>query len=241
MKFYRMGGEESPRYTGQLSAPHRWALPGSEPCPVCGLRGKDSAASYPGVDLSGLSEQEREALFDPWPVPFPEFIRLRERVRPLAPPGAELEPGTGFGPLTGTASGYFGQLFMEDPSALCARREAVERLRQAGVRGLQPCPVALRFRQRNAPELVELQLESRGRFHPDCLPPHREPPCPTCGRDKGYVFPRPPVLAGASLPEALDVFRLADASSLLIASARLVEAVGRLELDGLVFQELEVR
>jgi hypothetical protein len=42
-------------------------------------------------------------------------------------------------------------------------------------------------------------------------------------------------------PEALDVFRLTDASSLLIASARLVEAVGRLELDGLVFQELEVR
>jgi hypothetical protein len=37
------------------------------------------------------------------------------------------------------------------------------------------------------------------------------------------------------------VFRLVDASSLLIASARLMEAVGWLELAGLVFQELEVR
>jgi hypothetical protein len=39
----------------------------------------------------------------------------------------------------------------------------------------------------------------------------------------------------------VDIFRLADASTLIIANERLVDAVRRLELDGVVFKELEVR
>ena len=99
----------------------------------------------------------------------------------------------------------------------------------------------MRFRQKNHPELLDLQLALRGRFHPDCLPQDLEPPCPTCGEDKGYSLPQPPILAAASLPEDLDVFRLADWSSLIIASERMADAVRRLELDGVVFQALEVR
>jgi uncharacterized double-CXXCG motif protein len=99
----------------------------------------------------------------------------------------------------------------------------------------------VRFRQRDAPELMDLQLELRGRFHPDCLPPHLALPCPTCGREEGYRLPQPVLLAAASLPEDLDVFRLADWSGLILANERLVEAVARLGLEGVVFQELEVR
>jgi hypothetical protein len=43
------------------------------------------------------------------------------------------------------------------------------------------------------------------------------------------------------MPEDLDVFRLADWSTLIIASERMVDAVRRLELDGVVFHELETR
>jgi len=39
----------------------------------------------------------------------------------------------------------------------------------------------------------------------------------------------------------LDVFRFADWSTLIIASERMVDAVTRLELDGVVFRELETR
>jgi uncharacterized double-CXXCG motif protein len=241
MKFHVLEGDAAPRYTGNLNAASRWGLPGSEPCPVCGLHGGGSVARYPCVDLSHLPEREQKKLSDPWPVPYEEFVRLRELVRPLAPPGAELKPGTRFGPLTGTASGYFGQLFMQNPWSLCLGREALEKLWAAGVRGLQGCPLAVRFRQKNHPELLEVQLESRGAFHPDCLPRNREPPCPTCGRDEGYSLPRPPLLASASLPEDLDVFRLADWSALILASERMVDAVRRLGLDGAVFQEVEAR
>jgi hypothetical protein len=77
--------------------------------------------------------------------------------------------------------------------------------------------------------------KSHGRFHSDCLPPS-EPPCPTCGVDKGYSIPEPYWLDAASLPEHVDIFRLADASTLIIANERLVDAVRRLGLDGVVFK-----
>jgi len=47
-------------------------------------------------------------------------------------------------------------------------------------------------------------------------------------------------LAGASLPEDVDVFRFLDAPGFIIASERMVDSVNRLELDGVVFREITV-
>ncbi len=155
MKFYQLKGDPSPRYTGNLNASRKWRLPGVETCPVCDLQPEGyTMAQYPCVDLSGLPPEELKKLSDSWPVPREEFVRRRELVRPLVPPGAVLKPGAAFGPLQGTRLGYFGQLFIQNP-------------------------------------------------------------------------------------EHVDVFRLADASTLIIANERLVDAVRRLELDGIVFNELE--
>jgi uncharacterized double-CXXCG motif protein len=177
-----------------------------------------------------------------------KFYRIREDGTPrytgnlnATHKGARLDSGTEFGPLTGTATGSFGQRFMQNPWSLYLRREALEMLQAAGIRGLRGCPLAVRFRQKSHPELIESQLEFHGRFHPVCLPKNLEPPCPTCGEDKGYSLPQSPLLAAASLPEDLDVFRLADWSGLILASQRFVDAVRRLELDGVVFHELEAR
>jgi uncharacterized double-CXXCG motif protein len=240
MKFYRSRQDPSPRYTGNLDATHLWGLPGVEPCPTCRTGGGVVGLEYPCVDLSGLPPQELKKLSDSWPVPREEFSRLRELVRPLAPPDAVLKPGTHFGPLTGSGSGHFGQLFMQDPWSLYARREALEHLKEAGLRGLHGCPLNVRFRVKRPPELLELQLELHGQFHPDCLPADPRPPCPKCGNDF-LKLPAHPVLALESLPTSLDVFRLAAWSTLIIVTERMVDAVRRLDLDGLIFQELEVR
>jgi uncharacterized double-CXXCG motif protein len=98
----------------------------------------------------------------------------------------------------------------------------------------------VRFRGKNPPELLELQLELHGRLHPSCLPPGRKPPCPTCGNDP-YKLPNPIVLDAASLPEHVDVFRMADAWTVILVTERFVDAVKRLELDGVAFRELETR
>ncbi len=240
MKFYRLEQDPSPRYTGYLKAAHKWGLPGVEPCPTCKAGGGGAGLEYPCVDLSGLPPHELKKLSDPWPVPLREIERLRELVRPFAPPGALLDPGTLFGPLEGSGLGYFGQLFMQEPWALYIRREALERLREAGVRGLQGCPIRVRFRTKHAPELLEMQMEMQGQYHPDCLPPDRRPPCPTCGNDF-LKRPDPIILDAASLPAEPDLFRLKQGSTLIVANERFVEAVRRLELDGVLFQELEVR
>ncbi len=241
MKLYRVTGDKAPRYTGNLNAGHKWGLPGvdwSHPCPTCRLGGGVGGLYYPCVDLSRLPE--REKFHEAQPVPYEELIRLRELVRPLTPTWAVLQPGAAFGPVEGSGLGYFGQLFMQNPWTLFARREALELLQAAGVRGLQGCPIKVRFRTKHAPELLELQLELRGQFHPECLSPNRKPICPTCGSDQN-ALPEKFWLAASSLPENIDIFRFRDWWSFILVNERFVEAVKRLELDGVVFQEVEVR
>lgn len=195
---------------------------------------------YPCVDVSRLPEEEQRRLSEAWPVPFSEFNRLREQVRPLAPPGARLEPGTRLGPLTGTGSGTFGALFMQNPWSLFLRREALESLRAEGVRGLVACPVEVRFRVKPTPELLEPELELHGRFHPDCLPPDVGTPCPVCGDEK-LTRPDSILLERQSLPGHVDLFRLAQGWTLIVVSERLVDAARRLGLDGVGFRELQAR
>ncbi len=196
--------------------------------------------SYPCVDLSSLPAEELKKLSDIWPVPREEFRRRRELVRPLAPSWALLEPGVQLGPLTGKGSGRFGPLFMQDSSALLLREEALAQLRDAGMRGLHGCPVDVRFRGKNPPALLELQLELHGLLHPDCLPAEREPPCTECG-NPGFDWPKVVILDAASLPTDVDVFRHRQGWATVIVSERFVDAVMRLDLDGVIFRELETR
>jgi uncharacterized double-CXXCG motif protein len=240
MKLYELKGTE-PRFSGDLgNTKHPWGLPGVEPCPVCRAGGGRGGLEYPCVDLSSLPAPELKKLSDSWPVPEQEINRLRELVRPLVPDWAVLEPGARFGPTQGAGSGVFGQLFMQDLWSLFMRREALERLQAAGIRGLQACPINVRFRVKQPPELMELQLELHGRFHPDCLAPDRSPPCPRCGNETAPL-PERFFLDARSLPEHVDVFRFRDAPGFIFATGQFVDAVRRLELDGIIFQEREVR
>jgi uncharacterized double-CXXCG motif protein len=116
----------------------------------------------------------------------------------------------------------------------------MERLQAEGVRGLHGCRTELRFRQKNPPQLLELQLEPHGRLHPDCLPPDLPPPCATCGR-LGLTRPDAPILDAASLPMHLDLFRVGNFATMIIGTERFMDAVRRLELDGITFRELPIR
>lgn len=225
------------RYSGDLDARRRWRLPGAR-CATCGATWSASGHQYPAVDLSQLPE--RGEFEKPRPEPFPEFARLRERVRPLAPPDAKLPPGTGFGPLVGTAHGDLGPLTWQGDYLLLLRRDTLERLQTEGIRGLLGCRTELRWRQKDPPELLELQLEPHGRLHPDCLPPDLPPPCATCGR-LGLQLPDAPILDAASLPTDLDLFRIGNFATVIVGTERFMAAARRMELDGITFRELPTR
>ncbi|HEX5745825.1 MAG TPA: double-CXXCG motif protein [Archangium sp.] len=236
MNYFRIREDRSADYTGSVDASHRWGLPGVR-CPVCLDAWSGGANVYPSVDLTPiLSLADFET---PRAESIEEYERLCELVRPLLPPGAQLEPGAGFGPFEGKAQGRFGPLFTDFSAVLLVQREALNKLQAEGLRGLKGCPTALRFRQRNSPELLELELLPVGRLHPDCLPPNPQPPCSRCGRLK-HPLPKPPILDASTLPEHLDLFRLEDYSNVNLCTGRFVEACQRLGLDGVVFQPLGV-
>jgi uncharacterized double-CXXCG motif protein len=191
------------------------------------------------VDLSNLEEAKKleKARLEK---DFAEFERLRERIRPLVPAGVPLWPGSYFGPLVGTARGQFKELYMPFNWTLLIRRASLEQLQAEGVQGLVSCRTELRFRQKQVPDLLEVQVESRGLLHPDCIPPDKRTPCAKCGR-WGFSLPQEPILDAASLPKHLDVFRLANFSTLIIASERFVDTVRRLQFEEVSFRELPLR
>lgn len=235
MNYFTLDEDKSLGYMGYIGCTHKWGLPGIIRCPGCKASWGGGAKVYPSVDLSPIT-----ALGDfeePRAEPIEEYERLRELVRPLLPPGALVEPGTELGPLVGNAQGPFGALVARFAWLLLARREALEKLQAEGLRGLKGCRTEVRFRQRNSPELLELELLPVGRLHPDCLPSDRKPPCPRCGR-LGLTRPDGMVLKAATLPNHLDLFRLEDFSTTIVCTERFVEACRRLNLDGVSFQPL---
>jgi uncharacterized double-CXXCG motif protein len=138
------------------------------------------------------------------------------------------------GPLTGNARGRFGPLFSPDPWWLLVQREALEKLQAEGLRGLKGCRTELRFRQRNSPEFLELEILPTGRTQPDCLPPNRKPPCSRCHR-LGLSLPDALLLDASTLPNDRDLFRLEDFSGVIVCTERFFDACQRLGLDGVSF------
>jgi uncharacterized double-CXXCG motif protein len=235
MKFYLLEDVPHPRYSGYYTYGHKWGLPGVH-CPACDATWATTGDAYPSVDLSHLPTQEQKKYSARVEEDYGEFERLREQVRPLVPPGVQLRPGTAFGPMNGAAQGEFGPLVLVHAWELLMQSEPLERLQSEGLRGLKGCRTELRFRKKNPPELLELELLPRGAFHPDCLP-ELPPPCSKCGR-RGLKRPDKPILDAATLPQDLDLFRLAG----IIGTERFVEAVRRLGYEqDIAFRELPVR
>ncbi|MFY0562962.1 double-CXXCG motif protein [Archangium lansingense] len=237
MDYFSIEEDRSSVYTGYINGTHKWGLPGILGCPGCKASWGGGAISYPSVDLTPvISQADFE---EPRAEPIEEYERLRELVRPLLPSGALVEPGTELGPLVGKAQGRFGPLVTLNPWVLLMQREPLEKLQADGLRGLKGCHTQLRFRQRNSPELLELEILPIGRLHPDCLPPDRKPPCSRCGR-VGLTLPHDRLLDAATVPSHLDLFRLEDFCTVIVCTDRFVDACHRLGLDGVTFQPLPV-
>jgi uncharacterized double-CXXCG motif protein len=225
-------------YSGEFVGAHKWGLPGLKDCPDCGATWGVAGHQYPAVDLS-LIPEHRE-FEEARPEPLPELIRLRELVRPLAPPHAILPPGTRFGPLQGDAVGQFGPFTWLGTSLVLIRRDALEGLQAAGIRGLLGCKTELKFRSKKSPQdVLDLQIEPLGRLHEDCFPPDADPLCTTCGRH-GFTRPDDPILNGATLPADRDLFRLSNFSTMIIGTERFKHAVEQGGWTGILFRELPV-
>jgi len=238
MRFYELCRVDHPRYSGGYDFGHKWGLPGIH-CPQCHTTWASTGIDLPSVDLSHLPDLKQ--YLPRVEEDYSEFERLREQVRPLVPPGVPLEPGTQFGPLHGAARGEFGPLCLHHSWTLLLRPEPLAQLTATGLQGLKGCRTEFRFRKKNPPELLEMELLPQGRLHPACLPADLPPICPKCERF-GASLPDEPILDAATLPGHLDLFRLQDFTTVIIATERFVEAVRRLGYEqDILFRELPVR
>jgi uncharacterized double-CXXCG motif protein len=158
-----------------------------------------------------------------------------EACTPEAEPGLERLEFSG-----GPGRGPFEHILVHNPWQVLIRREALEQLQAEGLRGLEGRRTDLRFREENAPELLELKSELHGLYHPDCEPPVELVRCEACDR---YRFNRPkkPLLDAASLPEHLDVFRLRNGTATLVITERFARTLQRLGFEEFSLRELPVR
>nr|WP_158625258.1 double-CXXCG motif protein [Corallococcus terminator] len=234
MKYFRLHPAEGPRFTGFIDGVHRWGLPGGL-CPVCHASPGGLGEAYPSVDLSGWAL--RRELAEARQVPLEEYERLRDRLRPHAPPGALLLPGAGFGLLSGKGSGWWGALHLPTPWTLVMKRDALAQMRGTGGLKLLASEVDIHFEGIEAPDLLEIEIHPHGRLHDTCFPEGRELPCARCGRQGGSL-PDAPLLDASTLLAGQDLFRLEDYTTIIIATERFVEAVKRLGLEGVVFKEV---
>ncbi|MFP2907326.1 double-CXXCG motif protein [Pyxidicoccus sp. 3LFB2] len=239
MRLFHVSWVYPSRFSWNLRASASWCLPGIH-CPTCDEVWSNTGEAYPSVDLSVLPVPDRKKLRPRVEEDFAEFTRLRELVRPFVPEGVPLDTGAVLGPLVGTGRGHFPELFFPAPGQLAICREALEQLQSEGLRGLMGCRTELRLRHKNPPELLELQIEPRGRLHPACIPQNLPAPCSTCGL-RAFSLPQAPLLDAASLPDDRDLFRLRDFMTIIVVTERFAETVRRLGFEEVQLRELSTR
>ncbi|MBZ4395270.1 double-CXXCG motif protein [Myxococcus sp. AS-1-15] len=241
MTFFEVLPSDAPTFNATLDGVSRWTLPSID-CSVCGGHG-GMGEHYPTVDLSDWSE--REHLEEPrslQAVSLEEYQRLHALLRPRVPAGAPLEPGTQLGPIDARSSGRFGDIYFQEPWQPWMTRSALERLQSRKLLGLQGARGNLRHRGASTPlELLTLEIQVRGELHPSCRPPDWRPPCPRCGSYRNGYPMEASVLDANTLPKDVDLFRLREFKTVIIASARFVEAVNDLALRDIQFRELPSR
>lgn len=219
-----------------VNAIHQWGLPGLT-CDKCGQTWTSVGLAYPSVDLSGLPEEKlyRELK----PVNLKKMEELKTKIKQLVPRDAILRPGTDLGPLKGTAQGTLPDFVWINPWTLLIQAHSLEMLEKYGVRMPLAVPAKIKFRGKNAVELLELQVEPHARLASLASSSSKGIPCTSCGREE-ITKPKVITIDYSTLPSHVDIFRGKDISTMLLATERFTLAVKELHLRNTLFREVDV-
>lgn len=104
---------------------------------------------------------------------------------------------------------------------------------------LLPAAVApdLRLPKDQVNDLLELEIQPVAVLDAASFAPNADP-CRSCGREARQVDV--PVVAAASIPRDVDVFRPRNFPTYILGTERFKDAVEDLGLSGMVFQELKL-
>ncbi len=220
-----------------INAAHKWSIPGVA-CPVCGFKGSVVGIAYPDFCLS--PDIDKEPYENGWPVT-PE--RIRELTVPfgaLTSRGLPVLAGTEFGPLSGKASGRFGDVTWLNDWTPLIRREALAALTRHGIEGVDAVLPEIEPRSKAKPfEHLELCIRPHVRAHEPDLRLCRECGIPLDPAPE-TIEPYRPVIVGKTFPKGLHIARVVEVPAYIVASEEFVDAAGELGLTDVRFEELNV-
>jgi uncharacterized double-CXXCG motif protein len=217
-----------------VDATHALALPGVT-CGVCSRTWAVTGVAYPGISTSVIDFVKRD--LRPAVASVEEFRRIQHVVaRELQ--GAYLPPGTELGPLHGVAEGQASTFEWLDPWTLLLRSDVVPDLVRRGIT-FTAVPARLTFAAPSGATLSELQIEPIARLADDPATRSFER-CLECG----YVGAQRTdsiVIAGDTVSEEVDLMRLRELPTVIVASERFVDAALAIGCTNLHFCKVDVR
>jgi len=237
MKIYR-ALESRSRSSGYFIGEHLWNLPGIS-CSRCKEVWATTGVAYPAIQLSefiDLKNAQKESVVD-----VDEFIKLEAMVLDRFPHLEIITPGTSFGNLVGTLRGRnFTDFVPSTPWTLLMQEDTLNALSNSGTLDrLEYGRVQLKDDSLVPGTLFEAQLMPRGHLILSSNGLTEDSACSLCGRRSITLPPRMKVTAN-SIPDELNLFRLANFTTIVVATQKFVDAYIQLKLTGLEFDEIEI-
>lgn len=221
-------------YKYYINATHTWSLPGVK-CSVCKSTWSVIGVAYPCVTITDSILAEK--LKKPQPISEFEFTELIKEIVPLFSGDFFLPPGTEFGPLEGKAWGIFGDFAWLNPWTILVQNETYGRLAEAGIKLPKVVSHNLRFRAKNFPELLEFQIEPLARLSQSSYSVAEPARCHACGRETRSATRI--IIDQNSIPEHVDLFRIRDLPTFIVAKERLFEICEEENLKDILFSEID--
>jgi uncharacterized double-CXXCG motif protein len=190
------------------------------------------------VDLSQFPNVAQYA--DPHPVNLETFKRLCAEVLPLIPGKLVPTPGARFGPLDGKIHGPVANFVWRDAWTPLVEKETLSRLRASELRFPEAVSTALEVVGSANQRLFEFELWPVANLVAGTYGLDELSPCHVCGRLGVNMADRPIVIAAASIPAGMDLFRTWEAPTFIIATERFFEVLLTLRLTGVRLDEVEV-
>jgi uncharacterized double-CXXCG motif protein len=219
----------------EINAGHPWGLPGVR-CSECGRTWATTGVAYPAIDCSVLPSAEGYSRAGT--ASAEKYREARDAIIEAFSVQLVLPPGTQFGSLVGTARGDCGDFAWVNPWTMLIRAEALARLEASGVSLPTAVPARLEFLSGRRVHLLEFQVEPVAHLSAASFSVREPSPCPSCGYDARK--PERIVVARASIPSDVDLFRLRDFPATILAKERFADEAGRLELKDFVVSRVDV-
>ncbi|REJ79154.1 MAG: hypothetical protein DWQ47_06845 [Acidobacteria bacterium] len=216
----------------QLDLKRQWSLPGVN-CPTCKSQWANAGTIYAATSLEGLSNSSHYT--EPRNVPLDEYLELMDEVRSANPDLLHLPPGAEFGQLVGAMRGQCTDLAIYSIASLLISLGAYKKL--SAILEM-PGTVAINCRNREVliDPVLELDLPFFGRLTNPTITGSPDP-CASCGR-VGISLPNNPVVEVPERDAAINLFRLINFPTIVVATQEFVEAYMNLGLSGLKFSEV---